>query len=241
MKTFVSIAARPGTTGTYYYNKFFKSMDIDAVYKAIRCENLSETVANLKQMNLSGISVTMPFKKAVMSYLDLIDQSVIESESCNTIKIEDSKWIGYNSDINGVRWAANFIQGYSRIQLLGDGAMSRLFQIELKTQNIKFEVYSRKLGNWDGREKRYEVVINATSIGTFDASSPRNMLEGAEIVIDLSLTQGNLANYCLSTGTKYISGLEFYKQVFKRQFQIYTGVEPNEKLFDAFTREKNIS
>jgi hypothetical protein len=60
-------------------------------------------------------------------------------------------------------------------------------------------------------------------------------------VIDLSLTQGNLANYCLSTGTKYISGLEFYKQVFKRQFQIYTGVEPNEKLFDAFTREKNIS
>jgi shikimate 5-dehydrogenase len=60
-KLFVSLAGKPGTTGTTFYNKLFDYHNIDAEYVACSCVDLAQDI-DLARNTCSGISVTMPFK-----------------------------------------------------------------------------------------------------------------------------------------------------------------------------------
>jgi len=89
MKKFLSLAISPGTAGTYYYSKYFELLGIDASYEAVKCAVLREKVNTLRTLDLSGLSVSMPFKREIIAYLDLTDESVDSTGSCNTVKIVD--------------------------------------------------------------------------------------------------------------------------------------------------------
>ncbi len=236
MKRFVSIALKPGRSGEYYYNSFFKRFNLNASYTALECLSLSHKVSDIRNTNIAGVSVSMPFKKDIISYLGKLDESVQSTGSCNTVKIVDGIWVGYNTDIEGVLWTVGKLPTVGKIQILGDGSISELFQKVLDAQGRTYTVFSRKKGNWDLRHVKYEIVLNATSLGTFDAKSPLDRFSETECVVDLSLEPGILSSQCLKNNVKYISGLEFYKQVFLKQFYIYTSLFADPEIFDYLTK-----
>jgi shikimate dehydrogenase len=235
MKKFMSVAVKPGQTGEYYYNSFFKHFNLNANYTAVQCLNLNDKVSDLRKKEIAGLSVSMPFKKEIISYLDKHDKSVERAGSCNTVKIVEGIWVGYNTDIEGVLWSVCKLPTVGKIQILGDGSMSELFQKVLDAQGRNYMVFSRKKGNWNLRHVNYEIVINTTALGTFDAKSPLDRISGTEFVVDLSLKPGNLSSQCLEKNIGYISGLEFYKKVFLKQFYIYTSLVPDPEIFDYLT------
>lgn len=237
MRSFFSIALVPGKVGTHFYNGFFKELRIDAVYTALAATNLGQVVPRLRQAQVAGFSVSMPFKAEIMPLLSSADQISQTTHSCNTVRVEHGEWVGYNTDYNGALWCAQRLPKEGSVKILGNGAMSRVFQKVLLDEGFRFKVYARSLGNWHEREEPHLNVINATPVGTLDDSSPLGELAGTSHVVDLSMKKGLLAKLCEEKRVSYLSGFSFYKIVFLRQFEIYTGVTPDPTFFDYLARK----
>jgi shikimate dehydrogenase len=85
------------------HNAAYKKMGIDARYCPFCVENLKDAMQGVRACNIRGISVTIPFKTAVMSYLDEVDGSSRQIGAVNTILHDDNGRLkGYNTDWIGI-------------------------------------------------------------------------------------------------------------------------------------------
>lgn len=241
MKKYISLSRYPGKTGTYFYNKFFEHYNIDAVYEAKSCDNIEQAICEAVNDSVSGVSVSMPFKQAVIPLLTKVDDSVAMYNSCNTITINDEITQGYNADISGVEYACNNIDSGHRITVLGAGAVGSMFIKYLKENNYSnINVCARSSGTWEKRFVPADVVINCTALGTSDYESPYRLGQlhpDVKLVIDLAIKDNEFKKQCLAKGIKYMSGREFYKAQFLNQFNVYTGIIPDTDLYDQFERK----
>ena len=84
--------------------------------------------AFLQERDFKGINVTIPYKQAVMPYLDVIDEKAAAIGAVNTIVNRDGKLYGYNTDYDGmvslIRHAGLSLEGKS-VLILGTGGTSR--------------------------------------------------------------------------------------------------------------------
>lgn len=230
MKKFISLARSPGKTGQYFYNSFFNYYKINATYEPFKTDNLTQSILDAVSDGVEGVSITMPFKKAIIPLLDNSDNLVSVYQSCNTVKIIDGKLYGYNCDIEGVIHVSQNIKVDDRISILGDGAIGSMFAKYLESYNHKVYVRSN---NWDDRIAETNVVINCTPCGTPYSSLP----VGTRLVIDMSVTKNYLEEQCSISNIRYVSGREFYKCQFLRQFEIYTGIKPLSEVYDIFAEK----
>ena len=60
-------------------------------------DKLAEAVAYARK-NWHGFNVTMPYKQAILPYMDVIDESAQKCGSTNTVLVKDGKLIAYNTD-----------------------------------------------------------------------------------------------------------------------------------------------
>ena len=102
MKKFISLSKYPGKTGEYFYNYFFKHYEIDAVYEPRGTDNLYKSIEDAIMDNIAGISISMPYKQAVIEYIERPTGYVEIYNSCNTITINNGMFKGHNTDIAGV-------------------------------------------------------------------------------------------------------------------------------------------
>ncbi|MGK5092915.1 shikimate dehydrogenase [Deltaproteobacteria bacterium TL4] len=82
------------------HNAAFQHMRLDAVYVpfSVAPENLPLAIACLKALNIAGLNVTVPHKTKVLAYLDEITITARRIGAVNTIKIEDGRTLGTNTD-----------------------------------------------------------------------------------------------------------------------------------------------
>lgn len=234
IQLFGSISGSPGSTGTYYYSKFFKHYGINAEYNSFKANNLNEVQNYLANKSYSGFNISMPFKLQVINYLNFISPEVNEFSSCNTIKIEKNGLYGFNTDINGVSKIVSSISQRDFVFVLGNGAMGKMFAKTLKFKNIGFKVLSPSLNNWENRHQKCDILINCTSLGTSNMDSPIDSINGVHTVYDLTFNGINLQKIC--TSINYYSGILFYKEVFLKQFLLHTNIAPDEEYFDYLTK-----
>jgi len=228
MKTFYSISQYPGKTGFKFYNYFFNKYQMDARYVPVGCDpnNFTTTFNDLKSV-ASGISVSMPFKKEVLGYLDQASLEVENYNTCNTIDLQSKKVIGYNTDLHGVIASVSKIKYDDRIIILGNGSMGKMFYKYMKGIGYNYiKLISRSLNNYDQRHNPCDVFINCTSFGTVNTESPLTTLHAnTRLVIDCSIKKCSLFEQVRKQSIQYFSGLDFYKHQFKKQFLIYTGID----------------
>ena len=87
------------------HNFWLKKYNINATYdkKLIEEKDIKNLILELRSQSIHGINVTVPFKKAVIPYLDdLSDESKLTG-SVNTIYMNDNKVIGNNTDSHGFK------------------------------------------------------------------------------------------------------------------------------------------
>jgi shikimate 5-dehydrogenase len=226
---YYSVSQYPGTTGQYYYSYFFKKYDIDATYTPLGCTTDNfETLMNslLDDTDTAGISISMPYKRSIIEYVSKRngkhDRSVTQYALANTV-IVNPNLTTYNCDLQGVIEVTKQLPIDSKISILGNGAMGKMFNDYLR--EIKYKhvmIYSRSIGNWNERHDDADVIINCTSVGTVTRESPLDYIPKlAKTVIDLSVVSGTLES---STQCNYISGLTFYYYQFIEQFYQYTNI-----------------
>jgi len=142
-------------------------------------EELQEVIQNNPQ--LTGFNVTIPYKRAIIPYLDQLDVIAEEVQAVNTVTVnKDGTMKGYNTDVIGFE-ALLDKSGFLKLDdnnkalILGTGGASQAVQFVLKKKNIDYQIVSRShlKGNLSYEELTDEVIgkhlliVNATPLGTF--------------------------------------------------------------------------
>ena len=75
------------------HNHWIKKSKIDAIYerKILKSSELKDLFMNFKQKKIEGINVTIPFKKEVIPFLDVLSPNAEATQSVNTISLKNNK------------------------------------------------------------------------------------------------------------------------------------------------------
>ena len=87
------------------HNFWFKKYNVSGHYSLIEIEppEIEEAIKKIRNNELQGVNVTVPYKQAVIPFLDLIIDDAKETSSVNTIsKNKDGKVVGNNTDVYGL-------------------------------------------------------------------------------------------------------------------------------------------
>ena len=69
--------------------------------KKLNDNELKNIILEVRQGNINGINVTVPFKNTIIPYLDELSDEAEKTQAVNTIYIKNKKVIGHNNDIEG--------------------------------------------------------------------------------------------------------------------------------------------
>lgn len=177
------------------HNYWLRKNNIQGTYKKeeINSEDLKKLTTRIKDKEIFGANITVPFKREIISYLDELTSEAKTTQSVNTITLENNKIIGHNTDVKGFENAIKDT-GYNleekKIFVLGAGGVvpSIIFALlKMKASVIMLSNRTRKkadylkdyftsvlaedeiqkkiiINEW-GDIPKFDVVINATSVG----------------------------------------------------------------------------
>lgn len=150
--------------------------------------------------NIKGFNVTIPYKEQIMSFLSEIDPEAQQIGAVNTIKIENGKTIGYNTDVYGFQKSLepHLEKHHTKALILGTGGASKAVAFVLKKLGIQYKFVSRnptqdQLNYTDLNKEvlsQYTVIINCTPLGTFPnindkPAIPYNFITPKHLLYDL--------------------------------------------------------
>ena len=83
------------------HNTGFAALGIDAVYVPFTVPDLQGFWGVADGLGITGLSVTVPHKQAVLDQVKVRDEIVARVGACNTITREGEAWRGTNTDVEG--------------------------------------------------------------------------------------------------------------------------------------------
>lgn len=137
----------------YIHNYLFEKYNQNNKYVCFNVlnNNLEDAIRGVKALGILGCNITIPHKVNVIKYLDSIDHNAKLIGAVNTIKNENGRLIGYNTD--GIGFVKSIIdKGYEiagkRVIILGAGGACRSISIELASKGVKsIEIRNRSEKN----------------------------------------------------------------------------------------------
>jgi len=190
----------------YFTEKFLKEGLTNYTYQNYELDQIDTIREIVKENNLSGFNVTIPYKEQILPYLDEIDETAKNIGAVNTVKVIRShnkiKLIGYNTDAFGFHQLIKpfFKSRHERILVLGTGGASKAVAYLLKKQYGASVLFvSRKptegnIINWKDVNENvirfHKMIVNTTPIGMFpyeDESPeiPLNKINKEYLLVDL--------------------------------------------------------
>src|ERR1700676_3762116 len=84
-------------------NAAMRRETVNGVYVPLHAKTLKDLLACVRDIPIHGLSVTMPYKTAILSHLDNTDSHTTKIGACNTVvRAQDGKLYGFNTDTAGV-------------------------------------------------------------------------------------------------------------------------------------------
>lgn len=92
------------TLSPFIHNNLSRILDIDCIYVPFRTrtKGLADAIKGAYELNIMGLNITVPHKKAVMDYLISTDEEARAIGSVNTLVRTDGGYKGYNTDMMGL-------------------------------------------------------------------------------------------------------------------------------------------
>lgn len=123
------------------HNQTLDKMGLNYIYLPFEVapEKLGEAVAGLKALNLKGVNVTVPFKKAVVPYLDQLSPEALACGAVNLIKNDNGRLIGHNTDGRGfmASLAEEGVDVIKNALLIGAGGAAQSLAYELTVSGVE--------------------------------------------------------------------------------------------------------
>jgi len=245
------------------HNHWIKINNLAAVYekKKVKENDLEKLIYEIKNDNLSGLNVTVPFKRSIISYLDDLTQSALRTQSVNTIFKKEKKIVGDNTDIGGFEASFKDIKYETKNKkafILGAGGVVPSIILALKNLGVsQIAISNRTQENLSKVEKlfpdikiiewgeivEFDIIINATSVGlkkndkiSLDLSS----ISGSKLFYDV-IYNPNMTNFLLEAkknGHKTENGKKMFIYQAQLAFKIWHNITPqvNQEIFKLLDR-----
>ncbi len=166
-------------------NYWLNLNNIEAIYGKLLAydHDLKELCKSIKNGQLDGLNITVPFKKKIIPHLDVLNGHALRTQSVNTVCLNNGNVTGYNTDIDGFELSIKKLDYNVRnkkILILGAGGVVPSIIYALKRMNAQ-QIYlsnrtkekAQMLKNlFEGLEvidwgvlPDFDMIINATSLG----------------------------------------------------------------------------
>jgi 3-dehydroquinate dehydratase/shikimate dehydrogenase len=227
-------------------NAAFRRENVNAVYVPLHAKTLKDLLTCVREIPIYGLSVTMPYKEAILPYLDNTDSHTTKIGACNTVvRAQDGKLYGFNTDTSGVvrpleRRLSTLHD--AKILVLGAGGAARAAVFGLKergaevyilnrnlaaARKLAHRAHARTLKRADLKKFSFDVIVNATPVGMGNTrETPLQEKEiNARFVFDMIYDpiETRLLKLAKERGAQIIPGLEMFVHQAARQFEIWTG------------------
>ncbi len=113
------------------HNSAFSELGLNSVYVAfdIEPENIGEATNAIRAMGIKGINITIPHKQTIIPFLDEVSPDATLTGAVNTVKNEEGKLSGFNTDVGGflraIREDLDFSPEDNTLFLIGAGGAAR--------------------------------------------------------------------------------------------------------------------
>lgn len=212
-----------------YFAQKFKVLGLtDHSYENFDLERIEDFQSLLKtRPQIKGLNVTIPYKEAVIPYLDELDPGAEAIGAVNTIKLSDKGLKGYNTDAYGFEKAlAPLLEpSHKKALILGTGGASKAIAFVCEKLGIPSKFVSRNPSDiqlyYDQLKppvlKEYTIIINCTPLGIFPdvrrkPDIPYELITPGHILFDLIynpdqtafLKEGDKRGAIISNGQKML-------------------------------------
>jgi 3-dehydroquinate dehydratase / shikimate dehydrogenase len=226
-------------------NTALRRENVNGVYLPLHAKTLKYLIHCVREIPLHGLSVTMPYKQAILAHLDNTDAHTTKIGACNTVvRGQDGKLYGFNTDVAGVLrpLEQRLSIEKAKVLVLGAGGAARaavfglkergaevwiLNRTSVKAQKLARQAKARTIKRADLRKTAFDVIINATPVGmgnTRDCPLKDEEIQ-ARVVFDMVYdpVETHLLQIARAKGIAVIPGVEMFVQQAARQFEIWTG------------------
>ena len=160
-----------------YFTKRFEEAGLhDFRYDNYELKAIDE-VRPLMRSDLFGFNVTIPYKTAIISFLNEVDRKAFELQAVNTmVRTGVYSWKGFNTDVTGFRqslieWVGENALPASAL-VLGTGGASKAVHYVLRSLGVRVSLVSRK-GDADFTYasldqtiiEAHKLIVNTTPLG----------------------------------------------------------------------------
>jgi 3-dehydroquinate dehydratase/shikimate dehydrogenase len=226
-------------------NAALRRENVNGVYLPLHAKTLKDLIHCVREIPIHGLSITMPYKQAILPHLDNTDAHTTKIGACNTVvRGQDGKLYGFNTDVAGVIRPLEqrlTIDG-AKVLVLGAGGAARaavfglkergaevwiLNRTSIKGQKLARQAKVHTIKRADLRKVAFDVIINATPVGMGNKHDcPLKDPEiQAKVVFDMVYdpVETHLLQVARAKGIAVIPGVEMFVQQAARQFEIWTG------------------
>jgi 3-dehydroquinate dehydratase/shikimate dehydrogenase len=230
-------------------NTALRRENVNGVYLPLHAKTLKDLIDCVRGIPLHGLSITMPYKQAILPYLDNTDAYTTRIGACNTVvRGQEGKLYGFNTDAAGVvrPLEQRLSIENAKVLVLGAGGAARaavfglkergaelwiLNRTAVKAQKLARQAKAHAIKRADLRKIAFDVIINATPVGmgnTRDrplACPLKDEEIQARVVFDMVYdpVETHLLQVARAKGIAVIPGVEMFVQQAARQFEIWTG------------------
>lgn len=221
-----------------YFSEKFEREKLPAKFELFELSDIKQFPELLKEQEIAGLSVTIPYKEQIIPYLDAMDESAAGIGAVNVIKLSKGKAKGFNSDYYGF---LNSLKSWLHTKpmhafILGNGGAAKAVRYALHhldinsttvsrsntTDTISYEAFNTM------RWPETMLVVNTSPLGTYP-----NVAEAPDIAYE-KLTEKH-ALYDLvynpertqflkngeTKGAKIKNGLEMLHQQAEKAWEIW--------------------
>ena len=257
MKKKFGIIGRPikHSLSPVLHNYWFKKYGLNASYTTIEAEDkdLEDVIKKIRENELTGINVTLPFKQKIINQTDKIINDAELTGSVNTILLDNNKIIGENTDVFGLQ--AAYLKeiddcAFKNTLVIGAGGVSPSVILSLQKSGVKKIsitnrtsekcIFLKKKFNflnilpWENLKdeiKNFDIIINATSLGlkdgddfNFNFSSTKKELIYIDTIYNPLETK--TYKFLREEGKKVFNGLDMFIYQGQKSFYLWNQINP---------------
>ncbi|MBV6878862.1 shikimate dehydrogenase [Epilithonimonas ginsengisoli] len=219
----------------YFEEKFKKLFLKHHSYNFFDIPEIESLNSITENPNLVGMNVTIPYKQAIIPFLDELSDEASKIGAVNCVSFQNGKKIGYNTDAFGFEKTLliNKKEYHNKALIIGDGGAAKAVRYILDKHNIQHKTVSRKSEiNFENLSedlvKDSLLIIQTTPVGTFpnvddSVPFPFDAITDKHYVIDLiyNPSETTFLRKSAEKGATTLNGFYMLEQQAEKAWEIW--------------------
>ncbi|MBJ8325230.1 shikimate dehydrogenase [Streptococcus pacificus] len=152
----------------FIHNLSFQKTGINGMYLAFELlsSDIEITLETIKRFDMFGLNVSMPYKQAVLPFLDSISNEAQLMGAVNTICLKEGQLIGYNTDglgfLKSLEDQVHFLIKEKTMVIIGSGSAATAIIVQAAIEGVTKIIIFTKESYLDETKQRMTLLAKKT-------------------------------------------------------------------------------